>query len=191
MTQRVGVMGGTFDPIHYGHLLAANEAAAQLQLDEVVFIPAGDPWQKADRELAPAEHRLQMVANAISGNPLFSLSKIEIDRTGPSYAVDTLTELNSPDNEVFFIMGVDVFAKLDTWHQVDVVRKLANFIVCTRPGHKVQVDDPNATAIEIPQLEISSTMLRERIANNEPIRYLTPDSVAEYISAHDLYRKSA
>lgn len=184
-------MGGTFDPIHFGHLLAANEAAAQLQLDEVVFIPAGDPWQKADRVLAPSHHRLAMVGNAIFGNPLFSLSKIEIERTGPSYAVDTLTELNSPDNEVFFIMGVDVFAKLDTWHQVDVVRKLAHFIVCTRPGHEAQINDPNATAIEIPQLEISSTLLRERIANNEPIRYLTPDSVVDYISAHDLYRKTA
>lgn len=191
MPQRVGVMGGTFDPIHYGHLLAANEAAAQLHLDEVVFIPAGDPWQKADRELAPAQHRLAMVENAIAGNPLYSLSKIEVERTGPTYAVDTLTELNSPDNEVFFIMGVDVFAKIDTWHQADVVRELAHFIVCTRPGHQANIDDSNATAIEIPQLDISSTMLRERVANSEPIRYLTPDSVVDYISANNLYRKKA
>ena len=191
MPQRVGVMGGTFDPIHFGHLLAANEAAAQLQLDEVVFIPAGDPWQKSDRELAPAHDRLAMVEKAISGNPLFSLSKIEVERTGPTYAVDTLTELNSPDNQVFFIMGADVFAKIDTWHQAEVVRELAHFIVCTRPGHQTEIVDPNATAIEIPQLDISSTMLRERIAKNEPIRYLTPDSVVDYVSANNLYRNQA
>ena len=192
--QRIGVMGGTFDPIHHGHLTAASEAGHAFDLDEVIFVPTGQPWQKTHRPLAPAEDRYLMTVIATAANPLFSVSRIEIDRPGPTYTVDTLRELRAErgaEAELFFIIGADALSGLRTWHAPDEVLALTHFIGLTRRGRQLAENSLGREAfslMEMPTLEISSSICRDRIRAGLPIRYLVPDGVISYISKRGLYR---
>ncbi|WP_110204952.1 nicotinate-nucleotide adenylyltransferase [Nocardioides daejeonensis] len=193
--RRVGVMGGTFDPIHHGHLVAASEVQAWFDLDEVIFVPTGAPWQKADREVSPAEHRYLMTVIATAANPRFSVSRVDIDRAGPTYTIDTLRDLQAqdPDAELYFITGADALANIFTWRDAPELFELAHFVGCTRPGYEMDpsmlVDIPSArvTLVEIPALAISSTECRKRKQRGEPVWYLVPDGVVQYIAKHDIY----
>src|ERR1022692_2484047 len=162
-TERIGVMGGTFDPIHHGHLVAASEVAPFFSLDEVVFVPTGEPWQKEGRRVSPSEDRYLMTVIATASNPRFSVSRVDIDRPGPTYTIDTLRELRAmrgPETELFFITGADALAKMLTWHDVDELFTLAHFVGCTRPGHRLSgagLPDGKVSLVEIPALAISST----------------------------------
>jgi nicotinate-nucleotide adenylyltransferase len=195
--QRIGVMGGTFDPIHHGHLVAASEVAAAFELDQVVFVPTGAPWQKSDRDVSPAEDRYLMTVIATASDPRFSVSRVDVDRAGPTYTLDTLHDLRAahPDaGELYFITGADALAQLLTWRDVDALFALAHFIGVTRPGHTLA--DPGlppgeVSLIEVPALAISSTDVRERVASGRPIDYLVPEGVARYVSKRGLYRQDA
>ncbi len=192
--KRIGVLGGTFDPIHNGHLVAASEVAHVLALDEVIFVPTGQPWQKEDRELAAPEDRYLMTVIATAFDPLLSVSRVDIDRAGETYTVDTLSDLRAargPDAEFFFIMGADALSRIKSWHNTDNLFSMAHFVGCTRPGHPIDLDgldEREVTLIEIPALEISSTACRERVRTGRPIRYLVPDGVIQYIAKRGLYR---
>ncbi len=200
MSRRIGVMGGTFDPIHHGHLVAAEEARWQFDLDTVVFIPTGQPWQKPVG-VSPAEDRYQMTVIATASNPAFTVSLLEIDDQGPTYTVDTLRRLRAEQAEgtqLFFIIGADAVLQLPTWKQPDQVLALAELIVATRPGFDLEplVKQVAGAAgrvhrMEIPALAISGSDLRGRVARGAPIRYLVPDGVARYIHEHGLYRAPA
>jgi nicotinate-nucleotide adenylyltransferase len=190
-------MGGTFDPIHNGHLVAASEVASRFALDEVVFVPTGQPWQKTHREVAPAEDRYLMTVIATASNPSFSVSRVDIDRPGETFTIDTLSDLRQQygaTTEMFFITGADALAQLLGWHRSDELFRLAHFVGVTRPGH--QLADPGFPAggvslIEVPALAISSTDCRARVAAGEPVWYLVPDGVVQYISKRRLYRSVA
>jgi len=195
VTRRVGVMGGTFDPIHHGHLVAASEVQAWFDLDEVVFVPTGDPWQKSDRVVTTAEHRYLMTVIATASNPRFSVSRVDIDRDGPTFTLDTLKDLQAamPDAELYFITGADALADIFTWRSADDLFALAKFVGCTRPGHEMDpetlaaIPNDRVTMLEIPALAISSTDCRERTRRGEPVWYLVPDGVVQYIAKHHLY----
>jgi nicotinate-nucleotide adenylyltransferase len=195
--RRVGVMGGTFDPIHHGHLVAASEVQAWFDLDEVVFVPTGDPWQKSDRTVSPAEDRYLMTVIATAANPRFTVSRVDIDRDGPTYTRDTLRDLQAamPEAELYFITGADALADIFTWRDPQELFELARFVGCTRPGYTMDADTLAAlpaervTMVEIPALAISSTACRERARSGEPVWYLVPDGVVQYISKHHLYPK--
>ena len=188
-------MGGTFDPIHHGHLVAASEVQAWFDLDEVVFVPTGDPWQKSDRDVTEAEHRYLMTVVATAANPRFNVSRVDIDREGKTYTIDTLRDLKAemPDAELFFITGADALADIFTWRDADELFALANFVGCTRPGYTMdpealaKIPSDRVTMVEIPALAISSTDCRERKRHGEPVWYLVPDGVVQYIAKHDLY----
>ena len=189
---RLGVMGGTFDPIHHGHLVAALEVQAQFDLDEVVFVPTGQPWQKSGRVVAPAEHRYLMTVIATASNPRFTVSRVDIDRDGPTYTIDTLRDLRAqrPEAELFFITGADALAQILSWKDADELWDLAHFIGVTRPGYVLSESGLPAERVslqEVPAMAISSTDCRERVRAGEPIWYLVPDGVVQYISKHDLY----
>ncbi|MGH1562377.1 nicotinate-nucleotide adenylyltransferase [Mumia sp. DW29H23] len=193
---RVGVMGGTFDPIHHGHLVAASEVQAWFGLDEVVFVPTGEPWQKADRKVSPGEDRYLMTVIATASNPRFWVSRVDIDRSGPTYTIDTLRDLRTHyggDVELFFITGADALAQILTWRNAEEMFDLAQFVGCTRPGHDIDthtldgLPKDRVTIVEIPALAISSTDCRERVAHQEPVWYLVPDGVVQYIAKHRLY----
>ena len=187
-------MGGTFDPIHHGHLVAASEVGHFYSLDEVIFVPTGQPWQKKGRRVSAAEDRYLMTVIATASNPRFSVSRVDIDRPGPTYTIDTLGELRSlrgPDVELFFITGADALEQIMTWQDADELFKLAHFVGCTRPGHRLSgagLPDDRVSLIEIPALTISSTDCRERVSDGEPIWYLVPDGIVQYISKRALYR---
>lgn len=188
--RRIGVMGGTFDPIHNGHLVAASEVASALELDEVLFVPTGKPWQK--QEVSPAEHRYLMSVVATASNPQFKVSRVDVDRPGYTYTVDTLNELNQqfPDADLFFISGADAIAQIIAWKDIDSVWGLAHFVAVSRPGHKLKLPKAPQGAmseLEVPALSISSTDVRQRVAEGKPIWYLVPDGVVQYISKHHLY----
>ena len=190
--RRVGVMGGTFDPIHHGHLVAASEVQAWFDLDEVVFVPTGDPWQKSDRVVSPAEHRYLMTVIATAANPRFTVSRVDIDRSGPTYTRDTLRDLRAamPDAELFFITGADALAQIISWRSSEELFDLAHFIGCTRPGHTLSdtgLPVGGVSLVEVPALAISSTDCRMRVAKGEPIWYLVPDGVVRYIHKRALY----
>ncbi len=191
---RIGIMGGTFDPVHHGHLVAASEVAHFFSLDEVIFVPTGQPWQKDGRKVSPAEDRYLMTVIATASNPRFSVSRIDIDRPGPTYTIDTLRELRGlrgREAEMFFITGADALRQIMTWHDADELFKLAHFVGCTRPGHRLSDADLPAdrvSLIEVPALAISSTECRERVAAGEPVWYLVPDGVVQYIAKRGLYR---
>jgi len=193
--RRLGVMGGTFDPIHHGHLVAASEVASLFRLDEVVFVPTGQPWQKGDRTVTPAEDRYLMTVIATASNPQFSVSRIDIDRQGPTYTIDTLRDLHAehPDADLFFITGADALSQIFSWRDHEELFGLAHFIGVTRPGHTL-VDpgfpEGGVSLVEVPALAISSTDCRERVARDEPVWYLVPDGVVRYISKRALYRKN-
>ncbi|HEU5143742.1 MAG TPA: nicotinate-nucleotide adenylyltransferase [Dermatophilaceae bacterium] len=189
---RLGVMGGTFDPIHHGHLVAASEVQAQFGLDEVVFVPTGQPWQKEDRRVSPAEHRYLMTVIATASNPRFTVSRVDIDRPGLTYTIDTLRDLRAerPDDELFFITGADALAQILSWKDSDQMLELAHFIGVTRPGHELSdqgLPDDKVTLQEVPAMAISSTDCRSRVADNEPVWYLVPDGVVQYINKYSLY----
>ena len=195
--RRVGVMGGTFDPIHHGHLVAASEVQAWFDLDEVVFVPTGDPWQKSNRDVSPAEDRYLMTVVATASNPRFTVSRVDIDRDGPTYTIDTLRDVRAemPDAQLYFITGADAIADIFTWRDVDELFDLANFVGCTRPGYAMdkatldKIPAEKVTMLEIPALAISSTDCRARTRRGEPVWYLVPDGVVQYIAKHDLYSK--
>jgi nicotinate-nucleotide adenylyltransferase len=186
-------MGGTFDPVHHGHLCAANEVLDRCQLDEVVFVPTGTPWQKADREVSPAEDRYLMTVVATASNPRFSVSRIDIDRPGPTYTIDTLKDLKAQytDAELFFITGADALAAIVGWRSADELFGLARFVGVSRPGYG-PVDltgfpDGAVTLLEVPALAISSSDCRARVAGGHPVYYLVPDGVVQYIDKRRLY----
>jgi nicotinate-nucleotide adenylyltransferase len=191
--QRIGVMGGTFDPIHHGHLVAASEVASLFHLDEVVFVPTGQPWQKEDRKVSAAEDRYLMTVIATASNPQFSVSRSDIDRAGRTYTIDTLRDLRAehPAAELFFITGADALSQIFSWRDAEELFSLAHFIGVTRPGHTLS--DPGfpeggASLVEVPALAISSTDCRHRVAKGDPVWYLVPDGVVRYIDKRALYR---
>ena len=188
---RIGVMGGTFDPIHNGHLVAASEVADAFALDEVIFVPTGEPWHK--NPVMSAEHRYLMTVIATAANPRFTVSRVEIDRPGTTYTVDTLTQIaeDHPGADLFFISGADAIAQILAWKDLDKLWPLATFIAVTRPGHKLQlpeVPEASMSLLEVPALAISSSDVRDRIGDGKPVWYLVPDGVVQYIGKHKLYR---
>jgi nicotinate-nucleotide adenylyltransferase len=194
---RLGVMGGTFDPIHHGHLVAASEVQARFALDEVVFVPTGEPWQKAGRKVSQAEDRYLMTTIATASNPRFSVSRVDIERPGPTYTVDTLKDIRAargPELELFFITGADALGQILTWKGVDEVFDLAHFVGVSRPGVDLaeadiaHLPEESVTLLEVPALTISSTTCRQRVAEGLPIWYLVPDGIVQYIAKRGLYR---
>ena len=191
---RIGVMGGTFDPIHHGHLVAASEVAQSFGLDEVIFVPTGLPWQKD--KVTESEHRYLMSVIATASNPRFTVSRVDIDRDGPTYTIDTLRDLKSarPDAELFFITGADAIAQIIGWRDHDELWDLAHFVAVSRPGHVLSTEGlptEDVSQLEIPALSISSTDCRARVRRGHPVWYLVPDGVGQYIAKHDLYRSEA
>lgn len=191
--RRLGIMGGTFDPIHLGHLVTAEQVRADLGLDEIVFVPAGDPWQKT-RAVTSKEDRYLMVVLATAPNRGFSVSRMEIDAPGPSYTVDTLRQLRGslPDEELFFITGADAILSILTWRDAEECLALATFVAATRPGHDLSGLQDTGVAdrvqrVDVPALAISSTDVRERFAAGRSVTYLIPRPVEEYARKHGLY----
>ncbi|MBO9523340.1 MAG: nicotinate-nucleotide adenylyltransferase [Nocardioidaceae bacterium] len=188
-------MGGTFDPIHHGHLVAASEVQAWFDLDEVVFVPTGEPWQKSERQVTTPEHRYLMTVIATASNPRFRVSRVDIDRGGPTYTIDTLRDLAAelPETDLYFITGADALADIFTWRDASELFSLAHFVGCTRPGYEMGastlegIPADRLTLLEIPALTISSTDCRQRTAAGQPVWYLVPDGVVQYIAKNDLY----
>ena len=187
---RLGVMGGTFDPIHHGHLVAASEVAAQFGLDEVVFVPTGQPWQKMTKKVSEPEHRYLMTVIATASNPRFTVSRVDVDRPGPTYTIDTLRDLHiqRPDADLFFITGADAMAQILSWKNIEELWSLAHFVGVTRPGHVLDgMGRDDVSLLEVPAMAISSTDCRTRVAAGEPVWYLVPDGVVQYIAKYGLY----
>jgi nicotinate-nucleotide adenylyltransferase len=195
MGKRLGVMGGTFDPIHYGHLVTAEEALHQFELDEVVFVPTGLPWMKEHEIVSPAEDRYLMTVIATASNPRFSVSRVEVEREGPTYTIDTLRAIKDVSGaDLFFITGADAVLEIFQWKDRGKLFDLAHFIAATRPGYDIAALEEQAaanegiTAMSIPALAISSTDIRARVARGRPIRYLVPEGVVSYVGKAGLYR---
>ena len=190
-------MGGTFDPIHHGHLSAANEVASGFALDEVVFVPTGTPWQKSDRQVSPAEDRYLMTVIATASNPRFSVSRTDVDRPGATYTIDTLRALRQTydGDELFFITGADALAQILGWRAADELFELAHFVGVSRPGYEpvdlTDFPDGAVTLLEVPALAISSSDCRARVGRGDPVWYLVPDGVVQYIEKRSLYRDAA
>ncbi|STC68621.1 nicotinate-nucleotide adenylyltransferase [Corynebacterium pilosum] len=197
--RRIGVMGGTFDPIHHGHLVAASEVADRFALDEVVFVPTGEPWQKADRKVSDSEARYLMTVIATASNPRFTVSRVDIDRPGPTYTIDTLRDLAKiyPDDKLFFITGADALASILSWRDWQQMFDVAEFVGVTRPGYELTEDmlpdvhQDKVHLIDVPAMAISSTDCRERSATGRPVWYLVPDGVVQFIAKHKLYAPQA
>jgi nicotinate-nucleotide adenylyltransferase len=201
--RRVGVIGGTFDPIHYGHLAAAEEARVKVELEKVVFVVAGLPPHKLDEEVTPVEHRLAMVELGIQSNPYFELSRVDVDRPGPSYTVDTMSILQErfgEETELFFVMGLDSLVELPTWHEPHRLVRLCRLIAVSRPGFDVDLAGLESAVpglssrletIDMPEVDISSTDLQRRVRVGLPIKYQVPEQVERYIQEHQLYKRSA
>ncbi|MBE0446775.1 MAG: nicotinate-nucleotide adenylyltransferase [Actinobacteria bacterium] len=203
---RLGVMGGTFNPIHYGHLVTAEEALFQFNLDKVIFMPAGVPPHKTDKEILPPEERYILTVIATASNPDFFVSRLEIERKGPSYTIDTLLELHEifgPEVKLFFITGADAVWEILTWRNAEKLVELTEFIAATRPGYSLEKfkklhvlpedkgrvkGKPKVSIMEIPALAISSTDIRRRVRENRPIRYLVPEGVASYIEKSGFWK---
>ncbi len=197
---KIGIIGGTFDPIHYGHLIIAEEARVKVGLVKVIFIPAGTPPHKLRRPYSPAHHRYRMVELAIASNPYFEASPIEVNRPGPSYSVDTVSMLREEMGsgvELYFIMGVDSLAGILTWHKPEEFIKLCKIVAVNRPGYGVDIDaldnvlpgiKKQVIFIKAPEIGISSTEIQERVREGLPIKYLVPPEVERYIYEHNLYR---
>ena len=192
--RRVGVMGGTFDPVHHGHLSAASEVAARFALDEVVFVPTGQPWQKSSSRVSSPEDRYLMTVIATASNPRFSVSRVDVDRPGPTYTKDTLHALQAEHGsaELFFITGADALSQILGWHAAEELFSLAHFVGVSRPGYEAvdlsRFPDGAVTLLEVPALAISSTGCRARVARGDPVWYLVPDGVVQYIEKRGLYR---
>ncbi len=191
--KRIGVMGGTFDPIHHGHLVAASEVGYRYELDEVVFVPTGQPWQKGS-SVSPAEDRYLMTVIATASNPRFHVSRVDIDRGGPTYTVDTLRDLRQvygEEAELFFITGADALSRILEWKDIGRLFRLAHFIGVTRPGFTLSdahLPADSVSLIQVPAMAISSSDIRARVAVSKPIWYLVPDGVVQYITKRGLYR---
>ena len=196
--QRIGIMGGTFDPIHNGHLVAGAEVADLFKLDRVIFVPTGQPWQKSDRVVSSTEDRYLMTIVATAPNPRFRVSRVDIDRGGPTYTVDTLQDIKAqfPDAQLYFITGADALAQIMTWRDWESMLDLAEFVGVTRPGYKLEESflPPQAQErvhlVEVPALAISSTDCRRRAASGRSVWYLVPDGVVQYIAKSHLYEGS-
>jgi nicotinate-nucleotide adenylyltransferase len=191
-------MGGTFDPIHHGHLVAAEEALWAFDLDEVLFVPTGQPWMKHERGVSPPEDRYLMTVIATSSHPKFRVSRLEIDRRGPTYTVETLRALREQHGkgcELFFITGADAILEIFKWKDAEEALSQARFIAATRPGYDLTrieeqgaAEHPRISVMDVPALAISSTDIRERVAKGRPIGYLVPEGVRAYIEKTGLYR---
>ena len=200
---RLGVFGGTFDPIHHGHLVAAEEVRARLNLHRVLFVPAGLPPHKLDLDISPTRHRIAMLQLAIASNPGFALSRVDVDRHGPCYTVDTLALLHEeygPGTELFFIMGMDSLADILIWKNPERLIRLAQIVVAGRPGFQADVDEldkvlPGAaeriSIVDTPLIEVSSSDIRQRVREGLPIRYQVPEAVEAYIKEHHLYLRAS
>lgn len=203
-TGSIGVFGGTFDPIHFAHLAVAQEAAEVLGLERVLFVPAGQPPHKLDREITPAADRLAMVELAIAGNPRFTLERLEVDRSGPSYTVDTLEALRArgsqggAEPELTLILSSEAYLELPGWREPDRILSLARLAVAPRDGYPsadtaslqppIPGSDGRVTFLDGPRMRLSASELRQRAASGRSVRYLVPDAVAAYIDDHGLYR---
>ncbi len=193
---RLGLLGGTFDPVHIGHLILGETAREQLDLDSVLFMPTGQPWRKASRDIAPAPHRVEMLRRAIADNPAFELSLMEVEREGPSYTVDTLQELASarPGSEIFLVVGEDALLDLPNWKDPERVVQLATLAVAPRGSEKpasgalAGYPMDRKVWLDMALINISATDIRERVRRGRSIRYLVPDAVAAYIREQGLYR---
>ena len=190
---RIGIFGGSFDPVHVAHVALARLALAELQLDQLLWVPAGQPWQK-HRVITPAEHRVEMVRLAIAGEPRFEVSRIEVDRSGPSYTVDTVRQLHAlhPGTSWHLVIGQDQYASFHTWHQWQALLGLVTLAIANRPDAPLSADPqvlrvPHE-AVALPMMDISSTDIRERLAHGEGIDDLVPAPVARYIARHHLYQ---
>jgi nicotinate-nucleotide adenylyltransferase len=192
--RRIGIMGGTFDPIHHGHLVAASEVAGRFGLDEVVFVPTGQPWQKAGEPVSPAEDRYLMTVIATASNPRFTTSRVDIERSGPTYTIDTLRDLRKQYGDsahLYFITGADALEKILSWKEVDDMFELAHFVGVTRPGFELSdahLPEDVVSLVTVPAMAISSTDCRARVAAGQPVWYLVPDGVVQYIAKRHLYR---
>lgn len=192
-------MGGTFDPIHHGHLVAGSEVADRFNLDMVIFVPTGQPWQKADRKVSPAEDRYLMTVIATASNPRFHVSRVDIERGGDTYTVDTLSDIREeyPDADLFFITGADALAQIVTWRDWEKMFDLAYFVGVTRPGYELdddiipEVHKDRVSLVDIPAMAISSTDCRERAGAGHPVWYLVPDGVVQYISKRQMYQQES
>ena len=186
---RVGILGGTFDPIHIGHLIAASSVYEELNLDLVVFIPAGDPWQKRDRELSTGQQRREMVRLATEDDARFKVSDIEIARIGPTYAIDTVREWKkqNPADEIFWIVGSDALSGIPSWHEWEAFVSEVTIVAVNRVGQNDSVPFASVS-VEMPEVRISATQLRERFTNNADTQYLVPQKVSQYISDQGLYQ---
>ena len=196
----IGVLGGTFDPVHIGHLIVAEEVRVQLRLAEVLFVPAGQPWLKLNSSISAAEHRVEMVRLAIAGKPCFKLSTVEIERPGPSYTIDTITELREQlgvGDELFFILGCDNLARLSQWKETSRLIKMCYLVVVPRPGYafpsleSLEALIPglsrNVVLLDKPEVDIDATEIRSRVAQGLSISQLVPEPVERYIKQHGLY----
>jgi nicotinate-nucleotide adenylyltransferase len=190
---RVGIMGGTFDPIHHGHLVAASEVQSLFDLDEVIFVPTGEPWQKSERRVSTAEHRYLMAVIATASNPRFWVSRVDIDRHGPTYTIDTIRDIaeQRAGAELFFITGADALGQILSWHDAEEALKMARFVGVTRPGYELSdahLPGDSVTLLDVPAMAISSSDCRDRVHAGQPVWYLVPDGVVQYINKHRLYR---
>ncbi|MBT8227611.1 MAG: nicotinate-nucleotide adenylyltransferase [Dactylosporangium sp.] len=190
---RIGVMGGTFDPIHHGHLVAASEVSDLFDLDEVVFVPTGQPWQKSGISVSAAEDRYLMTVIATAANPRFRVSRVDIDRSGPTYAVDTLRDLRAECGsraELYFITGADALSRILSWKDAAQLFALARFVGVTRPGFELSdahLPADTVSLVQVPAMAISSTVCRARVSQGKPVWYLVPDGVVRYIAKRGLY----
>ncbi|WP_124053841.1 nicotinate-nucleotide adenylyltransferase [Arcanobacterium ihumii] len=192
--RKIGIMGGTFDPIHHGHLVAASEVQHHFGLDEVVFVPTGSQPFKKDRKVTFAEHRYLMTVIATANNPRFSVSRVDIDRGGTTYTIDTLRDIQEayPDSDLFFITGADVLPQILQWKDQDELWELAHFVGVNRPGHELDTSGlpkNGITLLEVPAMAISSTDIRNRAGNQRPVWYLVPDGVVQHINKYHLYKE--
>nr|WP_296073666.1 nicotinate-nucleotide adenylyltransferase [uncultured Actinoplanes sp.] len=192
--RRIGIMGGTFDPIHHGHLVAASEVQARFDLDEVVFVPTGQPYEKG--RVSAAEDRYLMTVIATASNPRFHVSRADIDRDGPTYTIDTLRDMRAvfgADASLYFITGADALERILSWKNALEMLSIAHFVGVTRPGFELSDDhlpEDTVTLVEVPAMAISSTACRQRVALGHPVWYLVPDGVVQYINKRGLYRGS-
>ena len=186
--KKVGILGGTFDPPHYGHLLIANEVHSSLDLDEIWFMPNQEPPHKKKSESITNEDRLEMLELAIKGNDAFRVETIELHRKGPSYTVDTMKMINAQcsDHQFFFIIGADMIEYLPKWHKIDELIRLVQFVGVERPAYSSRTDYP-VLYVDVPAMDVSSSMIRARVKNKQTIRYLLPDSVIQFIEEKHLY----
>ena len=186
-------MGGTFDPIHHGHLVAASEVAVRFGLSEVIFVPTGQPWQKTDRQVSPAEHRYLMTVIATASTPRFWVSRVDIDRPGPTFTIDTIRDIHAlrPDAELYFITGADALGQILSWREHEEIVRLARFVGVTRPGYELSdahLPTDTVTLVDVPAMAISSSACGQRVQEELPVWYLVEDGVVQYIGKHRLYR---